>query len=177
MSDEGNGKLNDQDYILGESDKEVKLSSLSDFREAALAMVLQAKRQVQIYSPDLEASLYDNEPFVRSLARVANSHRTSVVQILIHDPKPAVNEGHRMVELSQQFSTYVHVRRIAEDYANNREAFLLADQMGFLHRVESDRFQGAINFNDVNRVGRMERFFTEVWDRSGPVHEFRRLFI
>lgn len=177
MSDQGSGSLNDQDYVLGESDNEVKLSSVSDFREAALALVLQAKRQVQIYSPDLEASLYDNEPFVRSLARVANSHRTSLVQILIHDPKPAVNEGHRMVELCQQFSSYVHVRRIAEDYANNKEAFLMADQMGFLHRIDSDRYLGTINFNDVNRVGRMVRYFTEVWDRSGPVHEFRRLFI
>lgn len=166
-----------QGYVLGETDREIKLSSLDEFCDGVLAIADQAKRQVQIFSPDLEAPLYDNEPFVRSLARVANSHRTSLVQILIHDPKPAVKDGHRIVALCQQFSTYVHVRRIAEDYVDNREAFLLADQAGIVHRISSDRYQGTLNFNDVTRVGRMMRFFSEVWERSGPVPEFRRLFI
>jgi len=170
-----NGRLEEQ--ILGESNQLFKLSMASEFSEAALLLVQQAKRCIQIFSHDLEGPVYNHEEFIRALTKVAHYHRTSMVQILVRDTSVAVKEGHRLVALCQQFPSNIQVRRIAEDYKNNRETFLIADQVGFLFRNDPDRYLGKVNFNDAREAGKCLRLFDEAWERGGTVSDIRRLFI
>lgn len=165
------------DQVLGESNHVLQLSTALEFSEAAQLLAEQAKRSIQIFSHDLEALIYNHEPFIKALTQVAHSHRTSIVQLLVRDTSPAVKQGHRLVNLCQQFPSNVQVRRMADDYQNNTEAFLIADRVGLLFRQENDRYQGRVNFNDPREAGKLLKLFDEVWERGSPVSEVRRLLI
>ena len=166
-----------EDQILGESSQLFKLSTALEFSEAALLLAQQAKRSIQIFSNDLEGPVYNHEAFIKALVKVAHYHRRSMVQILVRDTSPAVKEGHRLIAMCQQFSSNVQVRCIAEDFKNNREAFLVADQVGFLFRNEYDRYLGKVNFNDAREAGKLLRLFDEAWERGSSTSGIRRLFI
>ena len=166
-----------QDQILGESNHLLKLSTALEFSEAALLLAQQAKRSIQIFSHDLEGPVYNHDAFVSALTKVAHYHRISAVQILVRDTSPAVQEGHRLIAMCQQFSSDVQIRRIADDYKNNTEEFLIADQVGFLFRNEHDRYLGKVNFNDAREAGKLLRLFEEAWERGASASEVRRLYI
>ncbi len=163
--------------VLGETDQVIQLESAAGFRVAACEMVQQARTRVQIFSPDLEAACYDYEDFARALAQVANAHPISVVQILVRDASAAVKRGHRLVSLCQQITTSVKARRIAEDYRNRRECYLIADNQGVIYRADEDSYKGFANFNAIDSANRLARQFSEIWENSLPEVEFRRLMI
>ena len=60
---------------------------------------------------------------------------------------------------------------------NLDEAFLLADDTGYLHRPLYSRYEGTAGFNNPAMNLRLKRYFTEVWERSIPDVEMRRLYL
>ncbi len=166
-----------QEAVLGETDTIIQLDSAAEFRVAVLEVVRQASHRIQIFSADLEAVCYDHEDFAAALVKVANYHPVSNVQILVRDASVAVKQGHRLASLCQRFSSSIQARRIAEDYRNRRETYLIADNKGVVYRANEDSYKGYANFHAADTASHLAREFTEVWERSGAEIEFRRLLI
>ena len=111
------------------------------------------------------------------LGKLAVRHRNSRIMILLRDPAPAVLKGHRLVDLSQRFSSYVEVRRVGLDHQELSEEFMIADDRGLIFRSFSDRFEGTVSFNDRERLPETLGLFKEAWDMAKPETEFRRLHL
>lgn len=167
----------DTGCTLGETVGDYALESRDDNRQAAALLVGQARRQIELLSPDLEPALYDQTPFLDALTQLCLSSPRARVRVLAKDFDRAVKDGHRLVELARRLSSYIELRKVHSDYQENNETFLLVDDYGLLHRRHSPRFEGSFSCKAPLEVRRLRAFFDEVWDRSEPVADLRRLHL
>jgi hypothetical protein len=165
------------DCILGETAGEYSLSSRDDNREAAALLAVQARRMVELFTPDLEPALYDHTPFIDALTQLCVHSPRARVRILAKDFERTVKDGHRLTELARRLSSYVELRKVHSDYQENNETFLLVDDYGLLHRRHAPRFEGTFSCKAPLEVRRLRAYFDEVWDRSEPEADLRRLHL
>ncbi len=162
---------------LGISGMEIALLTRAETRHATELMVQQCLSTLEIFTRDLDAPLYDQEPFLQALSALCLANRKACIRILVQDPTPAVKRSHRLIELSRRLSSSIELRQPHPDYRHHNEAFLIADSCGLVHRSLADRYEGTANFYDLIAAERKLDFFTEVWERSEAHPEFRRLHI
>lgn len=161
--------------VLGAPFDPFTLSTIDDGRMAALRLVEQAQRSVIIYSRDGDAAMFDNEPFVNAIKALAIRSRNSSIRVLIRDANRIVHNGHRLLPLAHHLSSKIQLRKPAEEFNEFHEAFLVVDDMGYLHRPLGDRPDGIAAFHGAKTARDLTLYFNKVWDRSTPDPNLRRL--
>lgn len=164
-------------FNLGETNAEIPLNSIQDFKNAVMSMTKQANRSILIYSQDLDAPVYSHEQFAKNLFEVIKHYKNAKVQILVRDSKAAVRQGHAIIKVAQRFSTYVEVKNIQSFYNEIKASFMVVDNAGLIFRNNSIKYEGTVNFNSRPRAAKLSEFFTEVWEKSEPDPYFRNLHI
>jgi hypothetical protein len=170
-------QLSIDDLRLGQTSLEFEVERLTEASAVAHALADQARRTLLVYTEDLEPAIYDESPFLDAVSRLARAHSQSRIWILIHDARKVVQHGHRLIEIARRLSSAIQLRRPAPQYRNYHESFLLADSCGYLHRPITTRYEGTANFHDPGKVADFEKYFMEVWERSEPDEEIKRLYI
>jgi len=154
-----------------------RLETLADNREAAVAVAAVAKRELALFSHDLEPLLYDKDPFIKVVQALATRSRMSRIRIVSIDPGAAIRAGHRLVTLAQRFSSYIEVRRASRDHAGLAETWLVADEEAVLFRPVATRYEGYADLHAPLEARRHLKTFEDVWGKAEPDPEFRRLGI
>ena len=126
----------------------------------------QASRSLCLYSPDLEAWLYNHSSIQEACTRLLLRHPQNRLRILLRDSIRPVREGHRLLNLSRRLSSNLHIRLLNPDYPSPEQAFLLADQLGLLLRTEPALPAGHAHYNDPGRVRQLQAQFDQAWDTS-----------
>jgi predicted GNAT family N-acyltransferase len=150
-----------------------------DSREQALAETLAligaARRDLYIYTRDLDPLLLDTDAALEALRRLAIGGGASI-RILIQNPQQPLRRGHRLVALSRRLTSVFALRTPVQDSdMQYPSAFLLNDSSGFYFRTLGNRFEGeAINYAP-GRHAQLLEFFKQVWERSESSEELRRL--
>ena len=163
-------------FILGETIEPLKLESSADQRGAAVALAAQARRSVDIFSRDLDKRIYDHRAFLDALQNLAVNHHGQI-RILVKDSSQAVKYGHRLIPLSQRLTSFIEIRKAAEDFTEYNEAFLIADETGYVQRRQADRFEGIARFNAAQEAVNLLVFFNEVWRNSATDPDLRRIYL
>lgn len=164
-------------FELGITVTQIPLEDSKDNRIAALALATQAQRSLRIFTRDLEAAIYNTQDFIDTVSKLATHSQHSIVHILIHDSTNVVKNGHRLVELAYRLNSKIKLRKPCYEYRNYNEAFLIADETGLIHRKLADRYTGMANFNNPLEARNLAKFFDEVWEKSEPDPELRRLHL
>jgi hypothetical protein len=170
-------QLRIDDLRLGETSLEFEVGRIAEARAVAHALATQARRTLLLHTEDLEPAIYDDSAFLNAASRLARDHSQSRIWILINDARKVVQHGHRLVEIARRLSSAIQLRRPAPQYCNDHESFLLVDGCGYLHRPIAARYEGTANFHDPGKVADIEKYFMEVWERSEPDEEIKRLYI
>jgi len=166
-----------RDQVLGESRGMIRLTSRDDNREAAVRMVRQGDRSLRLFTPNLDPRVFDTEPFIDAVKKLALNNPRSKVYVLILDPSVAVSRGHRIVELARRVSSHVFIHRADEDDQDRVDSFMVVDDVGLIHRAHNDRFEGVAEFNNPSEARLLVKEFNDAWERSRPEPELRRLHI
>jgi len=162
---------------LGISDMEIELLARSDTLYATDLLLEQTQDTVEIFSRELDPALYDRQAFLDAVQQLCLRNRKARIRILVQDPQPPIKRSHRLIELSRRLSSSIEIRPSNPDYQRYNEAFMIADECGLVHRPLADLLEGTANFYNPVEARRKLDFFTEVWDRSEPHTEFRRLHL
>jgi hypothetical protein len=162
---------------LGASNLEFSPGTKSEFSAVTLALADQARHSLLLHTEDLDPSIYDQVQFVDALSHLARSHSEARIRILIQNARRAVQQGSRLIELSRRLSSFIQFRRPPPEYRNYHESFLLADNSGYLYRPNPGRYEATANFHDPGKVNDWASYFMEVWERSEPDPEIRRLYL
>jgi len=157
--------------------EEITLDSGEALAKIALEMVLNCRRTLDISSRHLDPEIYDNDPFVAAVKRIALGSRLARIRLLITDVRPVVGRGHRLLDLSSRLSSFISIRKPGRDYQHFNEALLLADNTAYIHRRFADRYDGIANHNDMQHAGELAGRFEELWERAETDPNFRRLHI
>ncbi len=164
-------------FKLGETPDTIEVDTSTALRMIVQHMTMQATRSINIFTRQLDAMLYDNQPFIDALTALARHSKYATIQILAQDSMPAVKNGHRLIQLGQQLSSYVQIRKVHNDYRNYNHAFLVADAKGVIFREFADRYEAEIDYNKPVRARELFDFFSSVWASSEPDPQVRRLNI
>lgn len=164
-------------FTLGQLEGDFPITLPEEACDAVITLTEQARRIVKIFTRELDSDVYDNKRFVSALSFLARRTPTSEVQILVQDPKPAINSNHLLIELCQQLTSYIKVRRVSDDYLLAPDEFLLADRIGFMYRKSYTTYEGVVNFNSPPKSQRLDEVFNEIWNVSSADPEFRLLHI
>lgn len=162
---------------LGQPSGTIALS-LREQHSAALAqMAAQATRTLDIFSYNLDATVFDTVAFIDAVKQLAIGSNNSRVRILIQEPRDLILRGHRIIELARRVSSRIHLHRAAMDDRKRADSFFIADQTGLIRRAYPERYEGTADFNAAGEARSYLKFFEEAWERSEPEAEFRRLHI
>ncbi|MGH8595435.1 MAG: hypothetical protein ACREXT_02110 [Gammaproteobacteria bacterium] len=165
------------DRILGETAQEFTLDSSEMLREISQAFATQARRSIDLVSRHLDPVLYDNEPFVTALRELIVNHRRAQVRVLLLDSAPVIAQGHRVVEIARRLSSYISIRVPAPEHKAFNEAWLVADNTGYVYRRFSDRFEATANFAARRESDNLTNRFEELWQRAQTDSNLRRLHL
>jgi predicted GNAT family N-acyltransferase len=158
---------------------DVRIAQVTD-RDGAIIETLQliaaARRELCIYTRDLDPSLFDNDAVFEALKQLSISGRGGAIRIIVQEPRVPAQRGHRLIALSQRMSSVFALRTPTQDEdLQYPSAFVINDVRGFYFRVLGSRFEGeAVNYSPGKHAQYLE-FFNRVWERSEPSEELRQL--
>jgi predicted GNAT family N-acyltransferase len=143
--------------------------------DATADLLASARREICIYTRDLEPAVYESPAVLEAIRKVAVSGRGASVRVLLQDTARVVREGHRLVELAHRLSSVVQIRQPCEEDRNYPGAYALTDTGGYLYRTFGDRFDADGDICYPPRRDELKRQFDEVWERAEHPPELRRL--
>jgi hypothetical protein len=134
---------------------------------ARLALLAQARRQVDIRLPRLDGSLYASLEELGELRRLATSGRGAQIRLLLGDPAAALRDGHRLILLMQRLPSAIQVRvPVDEIDLGNPSSSLLTDVGGYLFQADAERPQGRAALADRPGWAPLRQQFDEMWERA-----------
>ncbi|HEX4870375.1 MAG TPA: hypothetical protein VFV15_06615 [Moraxellaceae bacterium] len=175
--DKANFDLALEAFRLGESETFLRLDGAGDFARATAALLAQARREVQILSPDFEPERFNTADFADQLSAFARRSRYADARILIGDPTIAIRWGHKVVALARRMPTRLRIRQLDEDDYDPQEAWIVADDIALLRRDGMDGYQGSLAARAIPHAQRASSRFAELWERSREIQDFRVLDI
>lgn len=161
--------------VVGESTGTILLESVDDFRCAINRMAQQTVHTVRIYTQELDHELYDQVEFLKIASAICRQRKNCNMQILLKNPDKAARLGHRLVELQKRLPSSIEIRAIAAEYDDNSEEFFLVDDIALVKRFAIGYMRGHCEFRSIPDAVKKSRYFTEIWQRSEPCLELRRL--
>lgn len=172
------------DYRPGsrlEATPEPRLITIEN-REQALAAVLEllaaARREICIYTRDLDPSLLDHEGVLEALRRIGTAGRGASVRVLVQAPAAAVADGHRLIHLAHRLSSVFQFRTPeTEEDQQYPSAFLITDRRGYYFRTLGSRFEGEARTYAPGRHAQLREYFNQAWERSLAPPQLRELHL
>jgi hypothetical protein len=153
------------------------LTGRAAIRDACHRLAQGARRELLIFSRDLDPDLYDRAPFLEEVQRIALATPHLPVRALAFEPRAAVLAGHRLIELARRLPSRIAIRRVAEDFRDRLDAFLIADGRGYCLRRQADRPEALVDYAAPAEARRLRAEFEQIWEQSESDTELRRLYL
>ena len=147
----------------------------SPFDELAVELCNDARRTIRILSPDLDHQVFDSEALCEKISALARRSRYSDVRILVKDTRAIVQRGHRLLELSRRIPSLVHIQVLAEHPEMNDDTMVIRDMDGLLFKPGDSEHQEIVETDSKARTQSYIERFDELWERSAPDTQLRRL--
>lgn len=168
---------NENELDKRQANTEFKLEGIEYFRLTSVELVENAQKILEILSYDLDAELFDQQPFLLSVKQLCLRSRFSRVRILLQNNAIVQKQGHRLVELVRKMPSSIEIRRPSSEYMDQQENFLSVDQRAYIRWNRSKQHQGFTATSYPLTAQRLSEFFNQIWQCSEPESELRRLYI
>jgi predicted GNAT family N-acyltransferase len=162
----------------GPSEPARDFEGLEATREAVLALVRSARRDIVVYTRDLEPALYAHPPVVDAFKEFAISGRGGVARFVLQDPSAAQRAPHPLLALAQRLPTGFALRKPQDaEELQYPSVFVATDADGYLFRLLGSRFEGDWSPALPGRNRQLQEQFQRTWERARPCTELRQLQI
>lgn len=162
-----NGSSHDQDLALQLFGKTVlRFEDRGNALNALLLSVERARKEIRIFSNNLDNSLYSNREFVDRLSRMARHHRNSSIKILLQNSKPLRGKRHLLVELAQRLPSKIQLRVTSRSFDPTDTAFITADRSRIAFFNCEETLTGFLNLQDQQEVKRRIEEFDYIWQKQ-----------
>ncbi len=155
-----------------------KINTLEDTLMAPLNLITKARKQICIYTPDLEPTLYGHKEVVDALKQFAIGSGGGTIMIIVQDTIAVRNQPHPLMDLAQRLpSIFLFRTPIEAEDMDYPSAYLINDREGYCFRQQSNNLLGVWSPTLPARNKQLSEEFERVWQRSRPCTEFRPLGI
>jgi hypothetical protein len=162
----------------GPSEPSSDFEGLEATRERVLELVRGARRDIVVYTRDLEPALYAHSPIVEAFKQFAISGRAGVARFVVQDPVLARRSPHPLLAIAQRLSTAFEIRTPTDpEELQYPSVFVATDADGYLFRLLGVRYEGDWSPCLPGRNRQLLEHFQRVWERARPCTELRSLQI
>lgn len=155
-----------------------EIASENDLRELSLTVIARARREIRVFTRDLEATLYANPEVIEAFREFATSGRGPAVRILVIEPERLRAEGHALLPLAQRLSSVFALRTpVDPEDRQVAESYLVADEAAYVFRPLATRFEGTTCLDGPARARQLAQAFDRRWERARALGELRALGI
>ncbi len=165
------------ELALGQDSPPRPLTSSTECQAALLALTSQARRSLLIFSHRLDSKLYDGIEMYDAIRTLATSSRYADVRILVRDTQSLIQQGSRLLQLSQRISSRMQIRVPPVEFQTRNEEFCLIDERGLMYLPNASRYQGEIETNAALRGRQLKQFFDDCWEKSSTPSDLKRLHL
>ena len=153
-----------------------EFTNLADAQAAAIQIIQKARRQLCIYSPDLEPVIYGSKEVIEALKQFAINSGGGEVKIIVQDTLAVRAQPHPLIDLAQRLSSVFMLRTPTEpNDLQYPSAYIINDRDGYLFRQQSSQYRGVWSPNMPARNRQLSDDFDSVWQRCRVCSEFRAL--
>lgn len=153
------------------------LDGVTDFRNYSEQLITQSRRSIVILTRDLDASIYATSECVKNLSNFVRASRHAQVQILIKNSKPAIENGHILLQLAQRLSSKILVRKMTVEPNNKEMGFMLGDTDKLLYKNDDALHRGFFNSAAASEIKSLREEFNYLWEYGELEPEFQVLHI
>jgi len=151
------------------------LTTAEELRKFSQQLAQNARRQLTIFTPDLEFELYHQEEFVHSTLQLLKRSRHTQVRILIQDTRPAREAGHGLLRLLRHTDGQFQIRKLTVETQMQQLAYLVSDDLHLLRRQNSGVFEGLCYTHDRARAKDQLEEFELLWSAAVSDPDLRTL--
>lgn len=142
----------------------IHLDNVDALREQALQLAKDARRQLTIFTPDLEPALYHQSAFVESILNLVKRSKQTEVRILVQDTRRARECGHGLLKLLRYSDGQFQIRKITVDGDIKNTAYLVCDDKHLLRRQNTGDYRAVCYTHDRTRVKDQLEEFELLWN-------------
>lgn len=140
------------------------------------AVIAQARRSLVIYSRVLDPGLWDAPAVVDGLRRFATRQTGAQVHVLLQDAATPQRALAPLIGLGQRLPSVFAFREVHDPVdLPYTAAFVANDHHGYYFRPLGHRFDGEAGLAHGGRARQLREEFSQIWERSRPVSEYRAL--
>ena len=147
-------------------------------RAAILEVIGGARRELAVMTRDLDPDLFEHADVLESLKRLAIGAANVRIRFLVLEPARAATEAPRLVALAGRLSSVFAFRAPVEEIDRHLAgAFVANDRGDWYERALASRFEGEGATRARAKAAQLLGRFDEIWERSEPAADMRRLEI
>jgi predicted GNAT family N-acyltransferase len=155
-----------------------EIGSEAEVRPLSVEVIRRARREIRVFTRDLEATLYAHPELIEAFREFATSGRAPVVRILVVEPERLRGEGHALLPLVQRLSSVFALRTpVDPEDRQAAESYLVADETAWVFRPLATRFEGSGCLDGPARARQLAQAFDRRWERARELGELRALGI
>lgn len=134
-------------------------------------LFLACRSSLVVRARRLDFDFYFSESFTECCQSIVVRDMRNQLLFLVEDEQFVTRTNGRLVALARQFSSYVKVRVIPEEYIERPEMFIVCDATAYLHQPSVDRPKGVMDTADRGTARQLSLRFKDLWERSAPPAE------
>jgi len=144
--------------------------------DAVRTLVLQARRELVIYTRDLEPVVFAHPLVVGAFREFAVAGRGGVARFLVQDASVAQRRPHPLLALAQRLpSSFVFRTPQDAEELQYPSVYVANDNDGYLFRLLGSRYEGDWSPALPGRTRQLNEQFNRSWERARPCTELRAL--
>ena len=163
-------------HVRGASQKPLDFEGLDAVVEAVSSLILSARRELVVYTRDLEPAVYASASVVDALKVFAVAGRGATARFIIQDPSLAQRQPHPLLALAQRLPSTFQLRTPQDpEELQYPSVFVANDHDGYLFRLLGSRTEGDWSPAQPGRSRQLNEHFGRVWERARACTELRSL--
>lgn len=160
----------------GPSQKAADFDGLEPTLSCVRSLVESARRELLIYTRELEPAVYAHPQVVQAFKDFAVSGRNGTVRVIVQDPMAAQRQPHPLIALAQRLPSCFALRTPQDlEELQYPSVFVTNDHDGYLFRLLGSRYEGDWSPALPGRNRQLREHFQRVWERARPCTELRAL--
>jgi len=154
------------------------VESLDDALRATVSVIANSRRELCVFSRDLDYSLLSAPIVMDALRAYATSGVGPSVRVLLLDPLIPPQMNHPWLALAQRLSSVFGFRACEEPQdLQYPSAFVVGDRGALYFRPIGGRIEGETSDASPARARQLRQGFDRMWERARPCSEYRAMEI
>jgi hypothetical protein len=145
------------------------LQSREDIRDAVAALIGLARRDILLFTPQMESFFFNSSQIGQMMASFAARHHQNRARIVVEDSAQVLRDNDRLVGVCRRFSEFIQMRQVGEEHRGLREMFLVVDGISYLHQPDITEPKCVVEPAGRKYCVDVRRRFDLMWDRSEPL--------